>query len=46
MSGHRLTFEMELTRLEPPRAAEQRFAGSGYRAANQYRVAADGAGTG
>ena len=45
VSGHRLTFEMELTRFDPPRTAEQRFAGSGYRAANQYRVAADGAGS-
>jgi carbon monoxide dehydrogenase subunit G len=45
VSGHRLTFEMELTHFEPPHTAEQRFSGSGFRAANQYRVAADGAGS-
>jgi carbon monoxide dehydrogenase subunit G len=42
VSGHRLTFEMELTRLDPPLAADQRFSGSGYRAVNQYRIVADG----
>ena len=46
VSGHRLTFELEMMELDPPRAAEQRFSGSGYRAANHYRVAEGAGGSG
>jgi carbon monoxide dehydrogenase subunit G len=44
VSGHQLRFELEVTRLEPPRAAVLRFAGSGFKAANEYAIvpAADG----
>jgi uncharacterized protein YndB with AHSA1/START domain len=43
VSGHRLSFEMRVTRLEPPREAELAFEGSGFRAVNHYVVGdADG----
>jgi carbon monoxide dehydrogenase subunit G len=45
VSGHELRFELEVARLEPPRAAVLRFKGSGFKAANEYEVseAEDGA---
>ena len=39
VSGHRLEFRMEVVRLDAPHAAELRFDGSGFRAANRYAVA-------
>ena len=45
VSGHRLRFEMQVTRLDPPREAEQSFEGSGFRARNHYLVAETGAGS-
>jgi carbon monoxide dehydrogenase subunit G len=45
VSGHRLKFELELATLDPPREAEQRFEGSGFRAANHYLLADAGGGT-
>jgi len=44
VSGQRLRFEMEITTLEPPRAAELRFEGSGFRAVNRYGISAEGDG--
>ena len=45
VSGQHLKFELHLVRLEPPSAAELRFEGSGFKAANEYTVtSADGAG--
>jgi carbon monoxide dehydrogenase subunit G len=45
VSGQHLKFELHVVRLEPPSAAELRFEGSGFKAANQYTVtSADGAG--
>jgi carbon monoxide dehydrogenase subunit G len=45
VSGNELRFELEVARLEPPRAAVLRFEGSGFKAANEYDVseAEDGA---
>lgn len=40
VSGQHLRFELELARLDPPRAAVLRFEGSGFTAANEYAVAA------
>jgi carbon monoxide dehydrogenase subunit G len=45
VSGHTLRFELEVSRLEPPTAAELRFQGSGFRAANQYALSDAPAGT-
>jgi carbon monoxide dehydrogenase subunit G len=45
VSGHTLRFELEVSRLEPPNAAELRFEGSGFRAANQYALFASAAGS-
>ena len=46
VSGQHLKFELHIVRLEPPSAAELRFEGSGFRAANEYTVTdADGAGS-
>ena len=43
VSGHRLSFELQVTQLDPPREAELGFSGSGFRAVNHYVVAdADG----
>ncbi|HZB77900.1 MAG TPA: SRPBCC family protein [Solirubrobacteraceae bacterium] len=45
VSGQHLKFELHVVRLEPPSAAELRFEGSGFKAANEYTVtSADGAG--
>jgi carbon monoxide dehydrogenase subunit G len=44
VSGHVLHFELEIVRLEPAVAAELRFEGSGFRAANEYRLT-DGSGS-
>ena len=38
VSGQLLRFELEVTRLEPPRQAVLRFEGSGFKAANEYDV--------
>jgi carbon monoxide dehydrogenase subunit G len=46
VSGQHLKFELHVVRLEPPSAAELRFEGSGFKAANEYTVTpADGAGS-
>jgi carbon monoxide dehydrogenase subunit G len=45
VSGQQLRFELELTRLEPPHAAVLRFAGSGFKAANEYTVREAGTGS-
>lgn len=42
VSGQLLRFELEVARLERPDAAELRFEGSGFRAANEYRLAPAG----
>ena len=42
ISGHSLSFELEITRLDPPHAAVLRFEGSGFRATNEYAVTAAG----
>jgi carbon monoxide dehydrogenase subunit G len=39
VSGQQLHFVMEVARLEPPVEALLRFAGSGFKAANEYAVA-------
>ncbi|HZB75685.1 MAG TPA: SRPBCC family protein [Solirubrobacteraceae bacterium] len=45
VSGQHLKFELHVVRLVPPSAAELRFEGSGFKAANEYTVtSADGAG--
>ena len=38
VSGQHLKFELQITRLEPPAAAELRFEGSGFKAVNEYTV--------
>jgi len=44
VGGQRLSFELELVRLEPPHAAEGRFSLQGFEATNLYSLAeADGA---
>jgi carbon monoxide dehydrogenase subunit G len=43
VSGQSLGWELEVTRLDPPDAATLAFAGSGFKARNEYTVA-DGAG--
>jgi carbon monoxide dehydrogenase subunit G len=45
VSGQQLSFELELTELEPPRRAVLRFEGSGFRAANEYTVSEAPAGS-
>jgi carbon monoxide dehydrogenase subunit G len=45
VSGHQLRFELQVAQLEPPRAALLRFSGSGFQAANEYGVSADGDGS-
>ena len=45
VSGYRLRFEMHVAELDPPRHALLRFEGSGFKAANEYVVAAAGAGS-
>lgn len=44
VSGQQLRFELEVARLEPPRAAVLRFQGSGFKAANEYSVVPAGSG--
>lgn len=39
VSGYSLKLELEVVRLEPPRRADLRFEGSGFRAVNEYSVA-------
>ena len=46
VSGQHLKFELEVTRLEPPSAAELRFEGSGFRAVNEYTVTSANGGSG
>ena len=38
VSGQHLKFELQVTRLEPPSAAELRFEGSGFKAVNEYAI--------
>ncbi len=38
VSGQHLKFELQVTQLEPPSAAELRFEGSGFKAVNEYTV--------
>ena len=47
VSGQHLKFELHVTQLEPPSAAELRFEGSGFKAVNEYTVTpeANGGGT-
>ena len=42
--GPSLGWELEVTRLDPPGAATLAFAGSGFKARNEYTVAANGGG--
>jgi carbon monoxide dehydrogenase subunit G len=46
VSGQQLKFELEVTRLEPPSAAELRFEGSGFKAVNEYTVTSANGGSG
>jgi carbon monoxide dehydrogenase subunit G len=46
VSGQHLKFELEVTRLEPPSAAELRFEGSGFKAVNEYTVTSANGGSG
>jgi carbon monoxide dehydrogenase subunit G len=39
VSGYALKLELEVMRLEPPRRADLRFQGSGFKAVNEYAVA-------
>jgi carbon monoxide dehydrogenase subunit G len=45
VSGHQLRFEMRITELDAPRRAVLRFEGSGFKAANEYSLAAAGSGS-
>jgi len=45
VSGQSLGWELEITRLDPPGAATLAFAGSGFKAQNEYTVAANGSGS-
>ncbi len=45
VSGQSLRWELEVTRLEPPGAATLAFSGSGFKARNEYAVAANGGGS-
>jgi carbon monoxide dehydrogenase subunit G len=45
VSGQQLRFELEVTELAPPGRAVLRFEGSGFKAANEYALAAEGGGT-
>ena len=44
-SGQRLRFELQVVELDPPRRAVLRLEGSGFKAVNEYAVAAAGAGS-
>jgi carbon monoxide dehydrogenase subunit G len=44
VSGQHLKFELQVTRLDVPSAAELRFEGSGFRAVNEYSVTTNGGG--
>ena len=46
VSGQHLKFELEVTRLDPPSAAELRFEGSGFRAVNEYTITSANGGDG
>ena len=46
VSGQHLKFELQITLLEPPAAAELRFEGSGFKAVNEYTVTPEGNGGG
>ena len=46
VSGQHLKFELEVTRLEAPSAAELRFEGSGFKAVNEYTVTSANGGSG
>jgi carbon monoxide dehydrogenase subunit G len=45
VSGHELSFELDVAELDPPRLAVLSFAGSGFKAANQYTLAEASGGT-
>jgi carbon monoxide dehydrogenase subunit G len=45
VSGQSLSWELEVTRLDPPGAATLAFAGSGFKARNEYTIAANGSGS-
>ena len=45
VSGQSLSWELEVRRLEPPRAATLAFSGSGFKAQNEYSVVANGTGS-
>jgi len=45
VSGQRLAFDLEVTELAPPQRAVLRFEGSGFKAANEYGLAAADGGT-
>ena len=45
VSGHQLRFELRVAELDAPRRAVLRFEGSGFKAANEYAVAAAGSGS-
>jgi uncharacterized membrane protein len=45
LSGSRVSFELEIVRYEPPRAAEARFETNGVKVVNVYALDAAGAGT-
>jgi carbon monoxide dehydrogenase subunit G len=45
VSGHQLRFEMRVAELDAPHRAVLRFEGSGFKAANEYSVAAAGGGS-
>ena len=45
VSGHLIDVELEITRYDPPNAAETRFETNGIKVRNGYRLEADGDGT-
>ena len=45
VSGHKVDVEMEITRYDPPHAAESRFAMSGLDVVTTYALSANGGGT-
>ena len=45
VSGQNVDVDMEITRYEPPHAAETQFTSNGVQVVNVYELAADGAGT-
>jgi len=45
VSGQHLKFELQVTLLRPPSAAELRFEGSGFKAVNEYTITSANAGS-